>query len=207
MLGGAIPGMAQFVGAERTDIFTGETEERVTGNIINNVLPFSIRPGEDDPVVNELVDKGIDVQSAQGDVLMGVELTPNDQNEINRRVAEYGLHKNLDDLFKKPWYKEDYNNWKNTKPNLRGEIKDARWHEAILEQFQDAYGAARDSYMLDNEEFRVKYNEAQTKKYRAGLGTDNGKTEMHNEITDQHTTREYEEKTVIHTLQHMRGVR
>jgi hypothetical protein len=184
MLGGAVPGMNKFVGTERTDIFTGETEERVTGNLLNNLLPFSIRQGEDDLVINELVDKGVDVQSAQGDVLMGVELTPDDQNEINRRVAEYGLHKNLEDLFKRGNFKQDYINWKNAPPDQRGDIRDSGWHEAILEEFQEAYKAARDSYVLDNEEFRLKYNEAQTTKYRAGLGNYTGNTDMSTEITD-----------------------
>lgn len=170
----ALPGAQLFRGQEKNDIFTGESLRRgdndVLTNLVNNILPFNIRKVNQDPVLNELVEKGIDVRSAQGDALQGIELTAAEMSEIEKRVAATGLHSNLKRLMDSKIWKEDYERWSKAAPNNRGKIEQAFWYTQVLEQFQSSYQAARDGFAYDNPEFRQKVEDAEAEKYRANTG-------------------------------------
>ena len=172
-LASAIPGYAQFNSVPKIDIFTGEQMLGTNGNILNNILPFSITDKKDDPVIQRLGELGIDVQTETSDKLKGMELTPDEKLRINQLMAEQGIYKNLKSMFAKDWFNKDVADWQAEKESNPSQVVDARdslWYEKTYAVFADARSRAVDLYMRETPEFRARVNANQAARRRAGRG-------------------------------------
>ena len=177
VMGNANPGKETFGGVRRVDIFTGEEvkDARMDGfwGVVNSFLPFSVVDVKDDRVITELSDKGVDVPTVFADTdLRGVELNPQQRAVINKYMAEYGLHKNLNKLMDKPWFKEDYQDWLSKVENGTTKVKkeDTRWYKAIVGEFRDAKKSAVTRFQREDEAFDLQVRKARQQEYRAGMG-------------------------------------
>lgn len=95
-------------------------------------------------------------------------MTATERSEIDKLTAETGLYNDLDELFKAEWFKEDYQNWVNSK--TRPDIEQALWYSETIKRIQDARKRAVDYYRSNNEDFDAKYRAAQMQRYRASQG-------------------------------------
>ena len=177
VMGNANPGQEAMGGVRRVDIFTGEEVKNAQMDgfwgVVNSFLPFSVTDADRNPVLKQLSELGVDVPTAYADSdLRSVKLDAKQRQVINKYMAEYGLQDNLQELFDKPWFKKDYEEWlakvEAGKTNVKKE--DTRWYDAIITEFRDAKKSAINRFMNEDENFRIQVREARQQDYNAGLG-------------------------------------
>ena len=100
------------------DVLTGKPIKNAMGGLWNANIPFEVSPENKDPVAKFLMD----IEFAWKDTLEkapnGQPLNAEQKAFIREAMFKNGLRKELDDLRKLSWVKEDLDNWKNR--NLGG---------------------------------------------------------------------------------------
>jgi hypothetical protein len=108
-----LPGAKAFLGAERISMRTGEPVSNGGYSALNQFVPFSLKEVREDPLLNRLVDLGVDMPMEMTDKYKGVELTAQEQNELNRRVAKSGVWEDLDEYIFSDEFDRILSAWKN----------------------------------------------------------------------------------------------
>jgi hypothetical protein len=107
----AIPGYSRFL-PEKINVLTGQPLKGPNGGPWNALVPFETTPDNKDPVAKMLME----AEFNWGDTLeispMGYRLSGEEKSYIRNEMSRNGLRKELDDLRKLSWFKQDIANWK-----------------------------------------------------------------------------------------------
>jgi hypothetical protein len=107
----AIPGYSRFL-PEKINVLTGQPLKGPNGGPWNALVPFETGPDNKDPVAKMLME----AEFNWGDTLevspMGYRLSGEEKSYIRTEMSRNGLRKELDDLRKLSWFKQDIANWK-----------------------------------------------------------------------------------------------
>jgi hypothetical protein len=171
----AFPGgnmVAKMLGAEsKISPFSGRPViEDKKGNIgmqvMNAFSPFNITDAKDDFVLKSLQDYMIDTKTGFGESYKGMEITPNDQGEINKLVYKGGMKDRLQKIFEGDEFLDSYAEWealvKTGKPAPR---KDQGWYGLITAELTKSRSRAADAYAKLNDDFGYRVRQHQTSKY------------------------------------------
>ena len=152
-----LPGAKAFLGAERISMRTGEPVANGGYSALNQAVPFSLREIKEDPLLNKLVDLGVDMPMEMTDKYKGVELSAVEMNELNRRVAKSGVWEQLDEYINSDEFARKLSNWENAEsPIPRAK---AEWYMDIKADLTRARNKAITQYRQDNIEFDQKIQE------------------------------------------------
>ena len=92
---------------------TGEPVVNGGYSALNQLTPFSLKEAREDPLLNKLVDLGVDMPMEMTDKYKGIELTVQEQNELNRRVAKSGVWEILEERLNSENFAGLLDTWKN----------------------------------------------------------------------------------------------
>ena len=112
----SVPIAKAFMGAERTSMFTGESVVSGGLSALNQALPFSLAEVNNDPVVQEMIKKGITIPTEFADKYKGVDLRVEDKRRLNELSAELDLRGQMKGLFDMDWFKQSFDDWQNSNP-------------------------------------------------------------------------------------------
>ena len=182
----AIPGYSLFRGTPKIDIFTGEQVENqsapwsmdgldIAGGVANQFLPFNISRKSNDPVIKKLNELGIDVTTVEGysnKDLSGIELTAPDRAELNKYMAEFGLHKNLEKLFANRRFIESKKKWDKAQKQFKGgPAKESEWYKMVIAEFSKADSYAKREFKKNSDNgFNKKLIERNAQKRQRAAG-------------------------------------
>ena len=158
-----LPGAKAFLGAERISMRSGEPVVNGGYSALNQLVPFSLKEVREDPLLNKLVDLGVDMPMEMTDKYKGVELTVQEQNELNRRVAKSGVWEVLEARLNSDSFAAQVDIWKNG-PKDPEELKKwtpiprtkAEWYIDIKSDLAQARNDAIREYRGINTEFNQK---------------------------------------------------
>ena len=182
----AVPGYSLFRGTPKIDIFTGEQVENqsapwsmdgldIAGGVANQFLPFNISRKSNDPVIKKLNELGIDVTTVEGysnKDLSGIELTAPDRAELNKYMAEFGLHKNLEKLFANRRFIESKKKWDKAQKQFKGgPAKESEWYKMVIAEFSKADSYAKREFKKNSDNgFNKKLIERNAQKRQRAAG-------------------------------------
>ena len=112
----SVPVAKAFMGTERTSMFTGEPVASGGLSALNQGLPFSLAEVNNDPVVQEMIKKGITIPTEFADKYKGVDLRVEDKKRLNELSKKLDLRGQMKDLFDTDWFKQSFEEWQNENP-------------------------------------------------------------------------------------------
>ena len=170
-LGAAVPGYDAAVGFDKVDSLTGKTINSYHENPINWILPFSLKDPENDYVVQQMTEYGIDYEAALESV-QSVKLEASERNAINKLTAKQGIRKELERHFRSKRFATEYKNWvAKREAGNTSKPEDAWWYEEATKIIQAGRTAAIEEFKRENEDFDARVFQARQDRYNAGQGT------------------------------------
>lgn len=112
MLLTALPGYA-LTRPIMPDVLTGKPMRNPTGGLWNANVPFEITPENKDPVARFLMDIEFSWKDSLDKAPNGRPLTAEEKQFIRQEMFNNGLRRDIDNLRKLDWVKEDLAKWKN----------------------------------------------------------------------------------------------
>jgi hypothetical protein len=79
------------LGTEKISMRSGEPVVNAGYSALNQFVPFSLKEAREDPLLNKLVDLGVDMPMEMTQKYKGVKLSVEEQNKINAFVAKSGV--------------------------------------------------------------------------------------------------------------------
>jgi hypothetical protein len=149
-----LPGAKAFLGSERISMRTGEPVVNGGYSALNQLVPFSLKEVREDPLLNKLVDLGVDMPMEMTDKYKGVELTVQEQNELNRRVAKSGVWEILEARLNSDSFARQLDTWRTEQPPIPRDK--AEWYIDIKADLAQARNDAIREYRGINTEFDQK---------------------------------------------------
>ena len=149
-----LPGAKAFLGSERISMRSGEPVVNGGYSALNQLVPFSLKEAREDPLLNKLVDLGVDMPMEMTDKYKGVELTVQEQNELNRRVAKSGVWEILEARLNSDSFARQLDTWRTEQPPIPRDK--AEWYQDIKADLAQARNDAIREYRGTNTEFDQK---------------------------------------------------
>jgi hypothetical protein len=125
----------------KIDILTGQQMKNPNGNVWNANMPFEVAVKEEDPVKNMLM-KARYNWNDKLDTYKGVSLTAEQKNFVRKEMYKAGLRKNLVNLNKQQWFKDDMDAFRNRPFNPNDETTQPRSYIEIGKAFKKAKAVA-----------------------------------------------------------------
>jgi hypothetical protein len=146
-------------GALSVDPFTGEPGISATGGFFNANSPIRISTPTEDPLKWALSDDGYGFRDFDRGP-QSMEMTPEDKNELHRRMFDMGLRDSLEELIQTPEYVELRDSW-DRRPYNPDEPSLAPPHIQLIQgRVNSMRRAAQMAMASENEDFRVRLQEA-----------------------------------------------
>jgi hypothetical protein len=125
----------------KIDILTGQQMKNPNGNVWNANMPFEVAVKEEDPVKNMLM-KARYNWNDKLDTYKGVSLTAEQKNFVRKEMYKAGLRKDLVNLNKQQWFKDDMDEFRNRPFNPNDETTQPRSYIEIGKAFKRAKAVA-----------------------------------------------------------------
>ena len=139
-----LPFAKAFLGSERISMRSGEPVVNGGYSALNQLVPFSLKEVREDPLLNKLVDLGVDMPMEMTDKYKGVELTVQEQNELNRRVAKSGVWEILEERLNSNSFEQQLTTWRTQQPPIPRDK--AEWYQDIKADLAQARNDAIRQY-------------------------------------------------------------
>ena len=126
----------------RTDVFTGEPMEAVSGGFWNATQPFRIKKINQNPVVDKLIDIGFEFNQITKQGPNAIELTASEQVRFSKYIYETKFTNDLARVMKQDWFNQSVDAYRNRSGKL--DKKGTQHYMAVQGIINDAKKAAFD---------------------------------------------------------------
>lgn len=165
------------LGTEKISMRTGKPVVNGGYSALNQFVPFSMKEVREDPLLNKLVDLGVDMPMEMTQKYKGVKLTVAEQNSINGYMAK----SNVWDLLEKKVFDEDFDKevefWENGPKDdtartewSRIPREKAEWYIKIKEAITAARNDAIDKLRNESPQFETKISVIEERDFKGRRG-------------------------------------
>ena len=139
-----VPGGKYFFGHERISLRTGEPVYNQGMSALNQFVPFGLKEVQEDPLLNKLVDHGIDFSMEMYDKYRGEQLSAEDLHNLNKYFAQSGVWEDLEGIVMTDSFDETFKEWQSEHKGRPR--KDAEWYKEITGRLSKARDWAINEY-------------------------------------------------------------
>jgi len=164
------------LGTEKISMRTGEPVVNAGYSALNQFVPFSLKEAREDPLLNKLVDLGVDMPMEMTQKYKGMKLTVEEQNKINAFVAKSPVWDLLEAEINSESFKAEVNFWQNGpqgddkrdwKPIPR---EKAQWYVDIKADLTEARNDAIDALRAESVDFDTKITAIEDRDFHGRRG-------------------------------------
>jgi hypothetical protein len=164
------------LGTEKISMRTGEPVVNAGYSALNQFVPFSLKEAREDPLLNKLVDLGVDMPMEMTQKYKGMKLTVEEQNKINAFVAKSPVWDLLEAEINSESFKAEVAFWQNGpqgddkrdwKPIPR---EKAQWYVDIKADLTEARNDAIDALRAESVDFDTKITAIEDRDFHGRRG-------------------------------------
>ena len=164
------------LGTEKISMRSGEPVVNAGYAALNQFVPFSLKEAREDPLLNKLVDLGVDMPMEMTQKYKGMKLTVEEQNKINAFVAKSPVWDLLEAEINSESFKAEVEFWKNGpqgddkrdwKPIPR---EKANWYIDIKADLAEARNDAIDALRRESVDFDTKIQAIEDRDFHGRRG-------------------------------------